>query len=102
MQTEHPDRPVLSGIAAVAIALATAVLSLVLGATLCLALLLGGAVGLHAFGEGAAASERVVEPYALINGRESWLARASSVCVKPSAFRRSDTEFLMYQILPVC
>jgi hypothetical protein len=42
METQHPDRPVLSGIAAVARALATAVLSLALGAALCLGLLLGG------------------------------------------------------------
>jgi hypothetical protein len=41
MQTQHPDRSVLTGIAAVAKALATAVLSLILGATLCLGLLLG-------------------------------------------------------------
>jgi hypothetical protein len=41
METQHPDRPVFSGIAAVARALATAVLSLTLGATLCLGLLLG-------------------------------------------------------------
>lgn len=42
METQHPDRPLLSGIAALARALATAVLSLALGTTLCLALLLGG------------------------------------------------------------
>jgi hypothetical protein len=41
METQHPDRPVLSGIAAVARALAMAVLSLALGATFCLALLFG-------------------------------------------------------------
>ena len=41
MPTQHANRSVLSGIAAVARALATAVLSLALGATLCLALLLG-------------------------------------------------------------
>ena len=39
---------------------------------------------------------------ALISGRESWLARASSVCVNPSALRRSATEFLTSQILPAC
>jgi hypothetical protein len=43
MQTESPISPALSKIAAVANALATALLSLTLGATLCLCLLLGGA-----------------------------------------------------------
>jgi hypothetical protein len=42
METQHPDRPVLNGIAAVAKALATAILSLALGAILCLGLLLAG------------------------------------------------------------
>ena len=42
MESQHPNRSVLSDIAAVARALAIAVLSLALGATLCLALLLGG------------------------------------------------------------
>lgn len=42
METQHRDRLVLSGIAALARALATAVLSLALGTTLCLALLVGG------------------------------------------------------------
>jgi hypothetical protein len=44
MQTERPISPVLSGIAAVAKALATAVLSLALGVILCLGLLLGSTV----------------------------------------------------------
>ncbi|MBN9624489.1 MAG: hypothetical protein J0H06_16370 [Actinobacteria bacterium] len=42
MQTNRPERHTLRQIAAVARALATAVLSLTLGAALCLGLLLGG------------------------------------------------------------
>jgi hypothetical protein len=42
MQTENPRRGALATTGAVARALATAVLSLALGATLCLVLLLGG------------------------------------------------------------
>jgi hypothetical protein len=42
MESQLANRSVLSGIAAVARAVATAILSLALGATLCLALILGG------------------------------------------------------------
>ena len=42
MHSKRPDRPVLNGLAAVTKAFATAVLSLALGAAVCLCLLLGG------------------------------------------------------------